>query len=143
MDRSSGLIGGGITPFSKEPYVTLSRHTAPSRNKDLPFPLTNGSSNQPVLPFYSSVSAFFSFIDLIHLGFWPFLCQPVQQKKLSAQANSLICYSIISKSRRGSQVSPPSGIIQSLGASGTTRRFSNGELAYKRKDALLAIEGGS
>lgn len=31
MDRSSGLIGGGITPFSKEPYVTLSRHTAPSR----------------------------------------------------------------------------------------------------------------
>ena len=49
MDRSSGLIGGGITPFSKEPYVTLSRHTAPSRNQDLPFPLTNGSSNQPVL----------------------------------------------------------------------------------------------
>nr|CAN65986.1 hypothetical protein VITISV_042143 [Vitis vinifera] len=48
--------GGGITPFSKEPYVTLSRHTAPSRNKDLPFPLTNGSSNQPVPPFYSSVA---------------------------------------------------------------------------------------
>jgi hypothetical protein len=23
VDRSSGLIGGGITPFSKEPYVTL------------------------------------------------------------------------------------------------------------------------
>lgn len=45
MDRSSGLIGGGITPFSKEPYVTLSRHTAPSRKQDLPFPLTNGPSN--------------------------------------------------------------------------------------------------
>ncbi|KAL3516636.1 hypothetical protein ACH5RR_023538 [Cinchona calisaya] len=44
------LIGGGITPFSKKPYVTLSRHTAPSRNKDLPFPLTKGSSNQPVFP---------------------------------------------------------------------------------------------
>ncbi|KAL5840737.1 hypothetical protein ACOSQ4_013345 [Xanthoceras sorbifolium] len=50
MDRSSGLIGGGITLFSKEPYVTLSHHTTPSRNQDLPFPLTNGSSNQPVLP---------------------------------------------------------------------------------------------
>lgn len=48
MDRSLGLIGGGITPFSKKPYVTLSHHTAPSRNKDLYFPLTNGSSNQPV-----------------------------------------------------------------------------------------------
>jgi hypothetical protein len=24
VDRSSGLIGGGITPFSKEPYVRLS-----------------------------------------------------------------------------------------------------------------------
>ena len=39
MDRSSGLIGGGITPFSKEPYVTLSRHTALPRNLDLFFPL--------------------------------------------------------------------------------------------------------
>ena len=59
MDRSSGLIGGGITPFSKKPYVTLSRHTAPSRNKDLLFPLTKGFSNQPVFPFYSLVSGFF------------------------------------------------------------------------------------
>lgn len=42
MDRSSGLIGGGITPFSKKPYVTLSRHTAPSRNQGLTFSLTNG-----------------------------------------------------------------------------------------------------
>ncbi|KAJ0427312.1 hypothetical protein HanIR_MTg0918221 (mitochondrion) [Helianthus annuus] len=27
-----------------------------------PFPLTNGSSNQPVLPFYFSVSGFFLFL---------------------------------------------------------------------------------
>ena len=36
MDRSSGLIGGGITPFSKEPYVRLSPHTAPSWNQGPP-----------------------------------------------------------------------------------------------------------
>jgi hypothetical protein len=35
-DRSSGLIGGGITPFSKEPYVRLSPHTAPSWNQAPP-----------------------------------------------------------------------------------------------------------
>jgi len=29
VDHSLVLIGGGLTPFSKEPYVTLSRHTAP------------------------------------------------------------------------------------------------------------------
>ena len=74
MDRSSGLIGGGITPFSKEPYVTLSRHTAPSRNLDLPFPLTNGSSNQPVPPFLFLVELiavkvgipYLALVDIIH-----------------------------------------------------------------------------
>ena len=49
---------------------------------------------------------------------------PVQQRKLSAQANSLICYSIISKSPRGSQV--PSSLIQSLGG----RRFENRSEGY-------------
>ena len=37
MDCSSVLRGGGIIPFSKEPYMTLSRHTAPSRKQVIEF----------------------------------------------------------------------------------------------------------
>lgn len=74
MDRSSGRIGGGITPFSKQPYVTLSRHTAPSRGPtDTPkagskslHPRTNNPiSSRPPSSFYSCSRILFSRLDSI------------------------------------------------------------------------------
>jgi len=59
VDRSSGLIGGGITPFSKKPYVTLSRHTAPPRNHFIPLLLVEFVS-QP-LPTSARVPLYLSF----------------------------------------------------------------------------------
>lgn len=48
MDRSLGLIGGGIIPLSNEPYMTVSPHAVSYQHQDLSFPLTNESSNQAV-----------------------------------------------------------------------------------------------
>ncbi|KAL4553931.1 hypothetical protein LXL04_039976 [Taraxacum kok-saghyz] len=54
----SGLIGGGITPLLKGTVRETLASYGSVPESGPPFPLTNGSSNQLVLPFYFSKGLF-------------------------------------------------------------------------------------